>query len=133
MAVSSRPHHGLSDWPRAGTDHDAAKAGIVVRRVPRPPRTTDSHHRARPIAPGRLNRQFQIARPNRMWGSDITYLATREGWQYLAIVGDLFSRKIVGWAAGASLATLLVTAALEMAIGQRQPEPGLLQHSDRGS
>lgn len=108
------------------------QAGITVRHAPRPPRTTDSQHTL-PIAPNRLNRQFHVAAPNRVWGSDITYVATREGWLYLAIVVDLFSRKIVGWALSDSLATPLVTAALEMAIGQRHPAPGLLHHSDRGS
>lgn len=107
-------------------------AGIQVRRAPRPPRTTDSQH-ALPIAPNRLNRQFHVTAPNRVWGSDITYVETREGWLYLAIVVDLFSRKIVGWAVSASLATPLVTVALDMAIGQRHPAPGLLHHSDRGS
>jgi len=108
------------------------RAGLTVSRRRRPPRTTTSRH-ALPLAPNRLNRQFQVAAPNRVWGSDLTYVETREGWLYLAIVVDLFSRKIVGWALSASLATPLVTGALDMAIGQRRPEPGLLHHSDRGS
>ena len=66
-------------------------------------------------------------------GSDITALWTQEGWLYIAIVVDLFSRKVVGWACAASMATCLVTQALQMAIGQRQPAPGLLHHLDRGS
>ena len=108
------------------------QAGLTVVRRRRRPCTTESHHDL-PIAPNHLNRQFSVAAPNRVWGSDITYVATREGWLYLAIVVDLFSRKIVGWAVSASLATPLVTAALDMAIGQRRPAPGLLHHSDRGS
>jgi transposase InsO family protein len=86
-----------------------------------------------PIAPNVLNRQFAVTASNRVCGSDITALWTVEGWVYLAIVVDLFSRKVVGWACAASMATCLVTRALQMAIGQRQPKPGLLHHSDRGS
>ena len=108
------------------------QAKLKPRRTWRCPQTTDSRH-ALPIAPNVLNRQFTIAAPNRVWGSDITALWTLEGWLYLAIVVDLFSRKVVGWACAASMATCLVTQALHMAIGQRQPKPGLLHHSDRGS
>jgi transposase InsO family protein len=68
-----------------------------------------------------------------VWGSDITYLPTQDGWLYLAVVVDLFSRKIVGWAMASTMETSLVATALTMAIGRRQPPPGLLHHSDRGS
>ena len=108
------------------------QANLKPRRTWRCPQTTDSRH-ALPIAPNRLNRQFAVAAPNRVWGSDITALWTLEGWLYIAIVVDLFSRKVVGWACAASMATCFVTSALQMAIGQRQPKPGLLHHSDRGS
>ena len=108
------------------------QAHLKPRRARRRPHTTDSRH-ASPIAPNVLNRQFTVAAPNRVWGSDITALWTLEGWLYIAIVVDLFSRKVVGWACAASMATGLVTRALHMAIGQRQPAPGLLHHSDRGS
>lgn len=109
------------------------QAGVSVRRTrPWVPRTTDSRH-ALPVAPNLLNRQFAVAAPNRVWGSDITYLPTQEGWLYLAIVVDLFSRKVVGWAVAATMETSLVETALEMAMGRRQPSPGLLHHSDRGS
>ncbi len=108
------------------------QATLKSRRAWRCPQTTDSRH-ALPIAPNRLNCQFAVAAPNRVWGSDITALWTLEGWLYIAIVVDLFSRKVVGWACAASMATCLVTQALHMAIGQRQPKPGLLHHSDRGS
>ncbi len=109
------------------------QAGVSVRRQrPWVPRTTHSRH-ALPVAPNLLNRQFAVAAPNRVWGSDITYLPTQEGWLYLAIVVDLFSRKVVGWAVAATMETALVETALEMAIGRRQPSPGLLHHSDRGS
>ncbi len=109
------------------------QAGVSVRqRRPSVPRTTDSRH-ASPVAPNLLNRHFTVAAPNRVWGSDITYLPTQEGWLYLAIVVDLFSRKVVGWAMAATMETVLVETALEMAVGRRQPLPGLLHHSDRGS
>ncbi len=108
------------------------QAKLKPRRTWRCPQTTDSRH-ALPIAPNRLNRQFAVAAPNRVWGSDITALWTLEGWLYIAIVVDLFSRKVVGWACAASMATCLVTQALQMAVGQRHPKPGLLHHSDRGS
>lgn len=65
--------------------------------------------------------------------SDITYIPTREGWLYLALVVDLFSRKVVGWAMATTMETYLVEVALKMAIGRRRPVPGLLHHSDRGS
>ena len=108
------------------------QAHLKPRRTWRRPQTTDSRH-ASPIAPNVLNRQFAVAAPNRVWGSDITALWTLEGWLYIAIVVDLFSRKVVGWACAASMATRLVTQALQMAVGQRHPAPGLLHHSDRGS
>jgi putative transposase len=108
------------------------QATLKPRRMWRCPQTTDSRH-ALPIAPNRLNRQFAVAAPNRVWGSDITALWTLEGWLYIAIVVDLFSRKVVGWACAASMATCFVTSALQMAIGQRQPKSGLVHHSDRGS
>lgn len=109
------------------------QAGVSVKRAhPWKPHTTDSAH-ALPVAPNRLNRQFAVSAPNRVWGSDLTYLPTQDGWLYLAVVVDLFSRKIVGWAMASTMETSLVVTALTMAIGRRQPPPGLLHHSDRGS
>jgi putative transposase len=108
------------------------QAKLQFRRTRRRPPTTDSRH-ASPIAPNVLNRQFAVATANQVWGSDITALWTQEGWLYIAIVVDLFSRKVVGWACAASMATRLVTQALQMAVGQRRPRLGLLHHSDRGS
>lgn len=84
-------------------------------------------------APNVLDQDFQADGPNRKWVTDITYLPTEAGWVYLAVVLDLFSRKIVGWAIGTSLATGLVAQALRRAIELRQPGPGLIHHSDRGS
>jgi transposase InsO family protein len=94
--------------------------------------TTDSKHDL-PIAPNLLNREFQVDVPDRAWASDITYIWTCQGWLYLAVVLDLFSRKVVGWSLQATMAADLVTEALAMAVGRRCPTPGLLHHSDRGS
>ena len=94
--------------------------------------TTDSKH-GLPVAENILNRQFNPARPNQTWTSDITYIHTRSGWLYLAAVMDLYSRKIVGWAMGATMHAELCSRALRMALGQRKPASGLLIHSDRGS
>jgi putative transposase len=83
-------------------------------------------------APNTLDRAFNVLAPNRVWASDITYIRTWEGWLYLAVVIDLFSRRVVGWSMQSSLHTDIVLSALTMAVGQRLPGPGLLQHSDRG-
>jgi len=83
--------------------------------------------------PNHLDRDFETARPNRKWVTDISYVKTWEGWVYLAVVIDLFSRRVVGWAIRDHLRTELVSDALIMAIGRRIPEPGLLHHSDQGS
>lgn len=108
------------------------KAQVRVQRRRRWTTTTQSRH-AHPVAPNHLARQFTVAVPNQVWAGDITYLWTQAGWVYLAVVVDLFSRKVVGWALEATLASVLVEEALKMAIGRRQPAPGLLHHSDRGS
>jgi len=94
--------------------------------------TTDSKH-ALPVAPNLLARDFLVTAPNQVWLSDITYLACAEGWEYLATIMDLYNRQIVGWAMQSTLARSLTLNALEMALRQRQPAPGLLHHSDRGS
>lgn len=94
--------------------------------------TTDSKHNL-PIAPNLLNRNFQPDAPNNVWTSDITYIQTDEGWLYLAVVLDLYSRQVVGWSMQAHMQTSLVTDALRMAWFRRRPEPGLIFHSDRGS
>ena len=94
--------------------------------------TTDSKH-ALPIAPNLLNREFTVDAPDRVWSSDITYIATGEGWLYLAAVIDLFSRQVVGWSMQPHMQASLVTDALRMAWFRRQPAPGLVFHSDRGS
>ncbi len=94
--------------------------------------TTNSNH-GYPVADNILNRNFQQTQVNQVWASDITYIPTREGWLYLAIVIDLYSRKIVGWAMSSRIKSQLVIDALEMAVTQRCPGRGLLHHSDRGS
>ena len=86
-----------------------------------------------PCVPNVLDRGFDVPAPNRVWASDITYVRTWEGWLYLAVVLDLFSRRVVGWSMQSHLQTDLALGALTMAVGQRLPDPGLLQHSDRGT
>jgi transposase InsO family protein len=106
--------------------------GLVGRRKTRKVATTDSRH-PYPVAPNHLNRDFQAEAPNEKWVADITYIPTREGWLYLAVVLDLYSRRAVGWSMMATLTADLVEEALKMALYERQPEAGLLHHSDRGS
>jgi transposase InsO family protein len=93
--------------------------------------TTDSRH-TEPIAPNRLATQPAPTRPDQVWVSDLTYVPTAEGWLYVAGVLDRSSRRLIGWAMGSNLDTALPLAALQMALRQRQPTPGLLHHSDRG-
>jgi len=94
--------------------------------------TTDSKHNL-PVAENILSRQFNPSEPNQAWTSDITYIRTRTGWLYLAVVMELYSRKIIGWAMSPAMPADLVCRALQMAIGQRRPAAGLILHSDRGS
>ena len=94
--------------------------------------TTQSKHK-RPVAPNVLEQSFEVGEPNKVWASDITYMYTRSGWAYLAVVLDLGIRKVVGWSVGKSMEESLVLDALRQALEQRNPPPGLVQHSDRGS
>ena len=94
--------------------------------------TTDSDHNE-VISPNLLNRQFDVAAPNKVWTTDITYVWTLEGRLYVAIVIDLFSRQVVGWFIADHMRTSLCVNALQMAFWRRKPEPGLMHHSDRGS
>jgi putative transposase len=94
--------------------------------------TTDSKHDL-PVAPNLLNRQFSPDQPNRIYAGDITYIPTDEGWLYLAVVIDLYSRNIVGWSISDNMKTKLVNDALLMALWQRKPSRGLIWHTDRGS
>lgn len=94
--------------------------------------TTDSRHQL-PVAENVLDRDFSPSAPNQAWASDITFLWTQQGWIYLAVVIDLYSRRVVGWSIDRHMKKALVIRALMMAINLRKPPPGLIQHSDRGS
>ena len=107
-------------------------AGIRgLAALPRRARTTDSRHDY-PIAPNRLARHFNAARPNQVWLADLTYIPTGEGWLYLAAILDMHTRKIVGWCMRQTLHTEIAIDALNMAIERQRPPPGLIHHSDRG-
>jgi len=106
--------------------------GLKARQKRRFRRTTDSHH-AWPVAPNLLDQDFAATRPDEKWGTDISYIWTREGWLYLAVVIDLFARRVIGWATGDRLHRDLALAALRKALVMRRPAPGLIHHSDRGS
>jgi transposase InsO family protein len=101
------------------------------KRPYRPKTTCPDATRA--VVPNRLAQDFTADAPNTKWVGDITYIPTSQGWLYLAAVLDLYSRRIVGWALDQTMTTDLVRAALEMALGRRQPAAGLLHHTDRGS
>lgn len=94
--------------------------------------TTNSKH-DKPVAPNLLDRQFTTEKPDQVYVGDITYIPTREGWLYLAVFIDLYSRAVVGWSMDSRMPTSLVNDALTMAIWKRRPNAGLLVHSDRGS
>ena len=86
-----------------------------------------------PTAPNLLQRDFTASAPNRVWATDITYLWTTEGWLYLAVMLDLYSRRVVGWAMSERIDEELVLSTLQMALLRRRPPRGLIHHSDRGS
>ncbi len=106
--------------------------GLRARQPRRFKRTTDSLH-AFPVAPNLLDQDFSTERPDEKWGADISYVWTREGWLYLAVVMDLYARRVVGWAVSDRLHKELVLTALRRALVIRRPGAGLLHHSDRGS
>lgn len=106
--------------------------GLRAKRARKFTVTTDSNH-AHPVAENLLNREFEAHNPNEKWVADITYIPTHQGWSYLATVMDLCGRRIVGWATSERIDTALVSEALHNALRQRQPGPGLMHHSDRGS
>lgn len=110
-----------------------AEQGLRGRRKPKFCKTTDSNHDL-PVAANVLDRNFEVDEPDRAWVGDITYVWTLEGWLYLAVIVDLFSRRVVGWAIADHMRTELVLDALTAALGSRTPsEAGLLFHSDQGS
>lgn len=94
--------------------------------------TTDSKHHM-PTPPNLVNRDFEVDEPDRVWAGDVTYLPTGEGWLFLAVLLDLYSRRIVGWALSERNDEALTLSALQMALDQRRPAPGLVHHSDRGT
>lgn len=108
------------------------QAGIEAQRKRRF-RLTVEHHQTPQAAPDLLQRQFSAASPNLTWVGDMTFIRTRQGWLHLAVLLDLYSRKVVGWAFGAKADTALHQAALSMAVTQRKPKAGLIHHTDRGA
>ena len=109
------------------------KAGVAVPRPRRRgPLTTDSRH-GDEVAPNLLARQFDVTAPDHVWAGDITYIWTAEGWLYLAVLMDVYSRTVVGWAMNHQMDTTLVQDAWPMALGRRSPATGFMHHSDRGS
>ena len=143
-----RTKHGRYGSPRVHAELQARGERVSRKQVARLMRekglkgkkrrrfrtTTNSEH-AHPVAQNVLERKFavkEIEGPDRAWAADITYVPTREGWLYLAVVLDLASRLVVGWSMGESLESSLATNALEMALQRRRPGKGLLHHSDRG-
>jgi len=106
--------------------------GIRIIRSRKFKRTTDSDH-AFNIAPNLLQQDFSASAPNQKWAGDITYIWTREGWVYLAIIIDLFSRRVIGWAISNRMKQDLAIRALNMAVALRRPPPGCIHHTDRGA
>jgi len=144
-AESHRASHGIYGFRKVYEDLRAAGWGCCAETVRRClaeqglfsvvkrkfVATTDSDH-DHPVAPNLLDRDFSAAGANQKWAGDITYVATEEGWLYLAAIMDLYSRKIVGWSMSSRIDTSLVDSALTMAMEKRCPDEGLLHHSDRG-
>jgi len=109
------------------------EAGIAAKATRKFRQTTDSNH-SHPVAENLLDRAFDPGEPNTSWVADVTYIPTREGWLYLAVVEDLFSRRVVGWSMDATMTSRLVVDALEMALARRlKGSSDLVAHSDRGS
>ena len=148
IAQAQRKHRGRYGRRRMTTEVSAAQGREVNhKRVGRLMRehglqshkrrrfrvvTTDSRH-AHPVAPNVLKRDFEATAPNQKWLADMTYVATEEGWLYLALVLDLYARKLVGWAMSETMPQELTLSALDVALGWRDPDAGLVHHSDRGS
>jgi putative transposase len=133
---SPRIHQELRAGNRACSRNRVArimrKYQITARPLRRSVKTTDSSH-SLPVASNLLEQQFSVEKPNTHWSADITYLWTGEGWLYLAVVLDLYSRRVVGWSLKDTLDRSLVLSALQGALLQRKPGAGLICHSDRGS
>jgi transposase InsO family protein len=133
---SPRVYRELKRRGKAAGRHRVARLmrrdGLQAKTKRRFKATTDSRH-CYPVAPELLHRDFSPEGPNRVWASDITYIWSTEGWLYLAIVMDLYSRRIIGWSMAERLTTPLVSDAARMALQWRNPPRGVLHHSDRGS
>ena len=108
------------------------KHGVRAKQARKFKATTDSRH-DQPVAENLLGQDFEVNKPDTRWVADITYIATRAGWLYLAVILDLYSRRVVGWSTSDRIDRELVIQALKAALWQRQPGPGLMHHSDRGS
>jgi len=108
------------------------KEGLVARPRRKFVTTTKSNH-GLPMPPNLLDRNFAVGAPNKVWAGDVTYLPTREGWLYLAVLLDMSSRRVVGWATSERNDDALTLSALQMALDLRRPERGLVHHSDRGA
>lgn len=121
--------HGVG---KTKVERTMKKHGIRAKTKRKFRHTTDSKHNL-PVAPNLLNRNFSPEKPNQVWASDLTYVWTREGWLFLAVIVDLFSRQVVGWSLDKTMTKELVCSALRQAYFRRQPGTGLLFHSDRGS
>ena len=106
--------------------------GIFAVRTKKYKHTTDSNHTFN-VAPNLLDQDFSATGPNQKWAGDISYIWTGEGWLYLAVIIDLYSRRVIGWAVSGRMKRDLAIRALEMAINLRQPPPGCIHHTDRGS
>ena len=106
--------------------------GIVAIRTRKYKVTTDSNHTLA-VAPNLLDRDFSATAPNQKWAGDITYIWTSEGWLYLAVILDLYSRRIIGWAVSNRMKRDLAIRALDMAVALRQPPKGCIHHTDRES
>ena len=130
IAEEIKAHGKACGRGRAGTLMKLAD--VAAKQKKKFKATTDSKHNL-PVASNLLNRQFEVKEPDRVYVSDITYIWTGEGWLYLAVILDLFSRQIVGWSLSTRMTRKLIMNALLMAIWRRRPDPGLIFHSDRGS
>ena len=108
------------------------EARVPVRSKKRFKATTNSNHK-QPVFENLVNREFDVEKKNQVYVSDITYIWTQEGWLYLAVVIDLYSRKVVGWSMSSRMKARMVCAALKIAMWQRRPEAGLIHHFDRNA
>ena len=133
---SPRVHATLQAQGQRVSPHRVARlmraSGIRAKTVKKWRATTDLAH-TYPVVPNRLNRQFAVAAPNCVWADDITYIWTTEGWLYLAVVLDLYSRRVIAWGMGSRLTQELAQTALTMALEHRRPARGVVHHTDRRS